>query len=391
MDSSHKVPVVRINEILPHPNADKLGLVHIGGYQVVVRLDNFKPGDLAVYIQPDSIVPVRKEFEFVYKVDGGGKEREFLEGEPVPEKYRRVTVRKFRKQFSEGLLLPISDFPELAGLQNEGGDVADTLGITHYNPPEPGEASNETGPSVKQSKVLPRSLKGWLYFLSYWLTFGLYNPYGSVNGYGNESAPDNTPPVYDVETFKNYTDTFADGEEVVVTEKIHGSNARYTFRKTLLGKDKFYCGSRKLWKSAKSKTVWRKAAELNPDIERFCRNNPGYTLYGEVVPTQTGFPYNGTAEEPKVIFFDILSPNREWVNFDDAYEMTSEYTLEWVPLLYRGGFNLSEIQTLVDGKSRLNKNHIREGVVIKSVLDRRVPGLGRAQLKIVSNAYLEKQ
>ena len=58
-NSTHRVNIVRIDEVLPHPNADTLGIVYIGGYQVVVKLDDFKVGDLAIYIQPDTIVCIR--------------------------------------------------------------------------------------------------------------------------------------------------------------------------------------------------------------------------------------------------------------------------------------------------------------------------------------------
>jgi tRNA-binding EMAP/Myf-like protein len=43
--SNHQVNVVRVSEIIKHPNADTLGLVHIGGYQVVVKLADWKVGD----------------------------------------------------------------------------------------------------------------------------------------------------------------------------------------------------------------------------------------------------------------------------------------------------------------------------------------------------------
>jgi hypothetical protein len=40
--SNHQANVVRIGEILPHPNADKLELTMVGGYQVVIGKGNFK-------------------------------------------------------------------------------------------------------------------------------------------------------------------------------------------------------------------------------------------------------------------------------------------------------------------------------------------------------------
>jgi len=63
----HKVPVIKIEEVKTHPNADNLEIIHIAGYQCVVKKGDFKAGDLGVYIYPDSVVPERKEFEFLWK------------------------------------------------------------------------------------------------------------------------------------------------------------------------------------------------------------------------------------------------------------------------------------------------------------------------------------
>src|SRR6266481_4224349 len=156
--SKHQAKVVKISEILKHPNADSLGLVEVDGFQVVVRLDQFKSGDLAVYIEPDSVVPAIPQFKFVWEKDGGGQVREIAPDQEIPEKWRRVTVRKFRKEWSEGLLLPVSDFvnlyiPSAPGV-TDGDDVTELLGITHWNPPEDPE---DRGPSVKQSRTRPKS------------------------------------------------------------------------------------------------------------------------------------------------------------------------------------------------------------------------------------------
>lgn len=393
MESTHRVNVVRIAEILPHPNADRLDIIPIGGYQVVSGKGQFKVGDLAVYIQPDSVLPEKKIYSFVWERDGGGNIRPPFDG-PVPEKYRRVTVRRLRKEWSEGLLMPLAEVcnPDMYGaafnpeefvLPQEGDDVAELLGITHYNPPEPDEIQN--GVSVKQSKVWPRSLKGWFYFLSYWLSFGLYDPWGDLGG-GNEKAPENTPPIYDVEAYKNYSNVLVPGEEVFITEKVHGSN----FRAVFIG-GKFYVGSWKLWKKAKSANIWRRAAEKNPDIEKWCRDNPGCVLYGEVVPTQKGFDYGATAEEPKVFLFDVRNEDGTWVPKPDALGMTSGYDLFWAPLIGLVEWD-SSILSYADGPTYAGgASHIREGIVICTVPDRYVRGAGRCQLKVISAAYYEKQ
>ncbi len=213
--ANHRVNIVSINELEKHPNADSLSLVHIDGYQVVVKTENWKAGDLAIYIQPDSVVPVAPQFEFLWEG------MTFPDG-IVPVKRRRVTVRRFRGEYSEGMLLPLNDFldvlPEgVAYLP--GTDVAELLSITHYEPPEDPQQTtggdNESAP--RQSRRFPRSLRGWFKFIIRFFT---------KTGGPNEKALTDFRPVYDVESLKNYGNVLQEGELVVVTEKIHGSNAR---------------------------------------------------------------------------------------------------------------------------------------------------------------------
>lgn len=327
----------------------------------------------------------------MWERDGAGQPRVIHPDTEIPEKWRRVTVRKFRKEWSEGLLMPLGIAFSLGRPDEdcfqEDNDLADDLKITHWNPPEPDEIQSG-GVSIKQSKIWPRSLKGWGYFLSYWLSFGLYNPWGQLGG-GNEKAPENTPPVYDVEAYKNFTHVFTQGEDVWVTEKIHGSNFRAVFMPSSFGKGKFYVGSRKLWKAPKSGNVWRTAARMNPDIERWCRDNPKCVLYGEVTPTQKGFDYGATAEKPKVFLFDIRLPDGSWVPKPDARRMTLEYKLEWVPTLQIGGWS-PDFAKFADGDTNTDGKHIREGCVVCTVPDCYVREAGRAQLKVISVAYYEK-
>src|SRR3989442_12602988 len=101
--SNHKVPVVRVTDIRKHPGADTLDIITVGGYQVISKTGNFKVGDLGIYIQPDSIVPEIDQFSFLW----GDSEK------PVPVRRRRITVKKLRGEWSEGLLLPVSEFASL--------------------------------------------------------------------------------------------------------------------------------------------------------------------------------------------------------------------------------------------------------------------------------------
>ena len=299
--SNHRVDMVRIPAIEKHPNADTLGIVRIRGYQVIVKLGEFNEGDLSAYIQPDSVVPPEDEFAFLWSAQG------YKDGDDIPLKYRRITVRKFRKEYSEGLLIRIPEWVRIDdGAQVrepiEGDDVSDALGITHYEPPEPQERA------VNQRNPRPRSLKGWFYWFLERIGIRVNGNTGGRNIHG----PSSGRPVYDVEAFKNYPNVFTEGEPVVVTEKIHGSNARYTYQD-----GKMHVGSRTMWKNPEAKCVWVDALKQNPAIGEWCQRNPGFTLYGEVVPTQgSEFMYGCLPGQVRFFLFDILRPDNEWEPID---------------------------------------------------------------------------
>lgn len=387
----HQVNVIRITEVLTHPNADKLEIVPIEGYQAVVGKGQFKPNDLAYYVPPDSIVPDRPEFAFLWR-------NETFEG-GTPIKKRRITAKKLRGEYSEGLLMPLPDGDQINKsyatiLDREkngyvearvGDDISDLLGITHYDNIEDETAS--TSAKVKR----PRGLKGYL-----------WAAYRFVTGkrLKVETGPEGVPS-YDVMALKKFMSAFIPNERVRVTEKIHGSNARFVFVKGgLFGKDKMHAGSRNLWKAADSKCAWRKALVDNPWIEQYCRAYPSHTIYGEITPTQKGYDY-ASGSKVRFFVFDVRSPKGEWLPKDHpiftwshvpgvpSQSMGLQY--EMVPVLYEGPFDLQQIKQFVDGNTVVpGASHIREGIVITAVPERYERNVGRVQLKLVSNAYLEK-
>jgi tRNA-binding EMAP/Myf-like protein len=400
--ANHQVNVVRIPEIKKHPNADTLGLVHFGGYQVVVKLGEFEEGDLGYYIQPDSVVPVRDEFKFLWagRVIPCDDPKNLLDDE-VPTRYRRIKSRKFRGEWSEGLLMPLEHaYKEGSCILRDdaaavftkdqdyelvyvGDDISGLLGITHYDPDEERDREQQHQ-RREQFKRWPRSLKGWFYFVCFHLGIN-YN--GVVHGQGNEKGPKDPPPIYDVDALKNFPDVFEPFELVRVTEKIHGSNGRYIYQDGHM-----YAGSRKLWKGAKSGTIWRKVLNEHPEIEVWCKKHPGSTLFVEVTPTQKWksgklsgkhLTYGAPEGKSNYFAFDILTPDGEWGPINDEH-------LNKAPVLYEGPYT-SQLFLMVDGPSHVpGTSHLREGIVIRAVPERRVRGtfFCRAQLKVVSNEFL---
>lgn len=391
--ANHQANIVKIAQIDKHPNADTLEIIRIGEYQVVSKIGQFKVGDLGIYIQPDSVVPQTEPFKFIWEqymcvpIDAG---TEYY----VPEKRRRITVRKFRGEWSEGLLLPVTDF----GFHDNGNgycslletyyfkendDVSDFLKITHYDPDAGKESTGgENSRAPKLRKKYPKNLKGWYK----WTIRKLYGLFSKDPLSGVSESISLGIPVYDVDALKNYGNTFIEGEEVIVTEKIHGSNARYIFLDGIM-----YAGSRTLWKAPSSNCIWRKVLKANPWIEEWCRAHEGYVLWGEVTPTQGGYEYG--SKEPQFFVFDVRTPEGKWLDESttEGLDILSNLYGQSVPRLYKGPFNLEKIKELVDGPSTIKgATNIREGVVIKTLPERHVHGLGRAQLKVVSLEFLAK-
>ena len=327
---THRVEVVPV-VLEPHPDPETtmLSLARIYDFTVVVRTDEWKDRAIGAYIQPDSVVPDTPEFEFVGK-------------------NKRVTVRRFRGVYSQGLLMPAPEGSQL------GDDVSDLMGITHYEPRE------------------------------------------NVTMFGNSiRGPEGVFPKYDVENWMKFNVLFEEGELVVVTEKIHGANARFK----MLDDGTMYCGSRTQWKKEHKDDLWWKCLDKNPWIRNFCERFPAYTLYGEVFGNVQNLKYG--AEQNDVFFraFDVWdNVNKRflaWEELSNLYLTEEKYYLRtepyWVPICYIGPYDKEKIRTLVDGNSLVpGADNIREGIVVHPVRERYEDFLGdRLKLKLVSNQYFE--
>ena len=319
-EHTHKVEIVRV-QVEPHPNADRLDICRIFGFTCCVAKGSFFHGKLAAYIQPDSVVDsTRPEFEF-------------LAG------HERIKVKKLRGVVSMGLLMPA---PEGA---QEGDDVAEHYGVTHYEPPIQGERCGEVegGP------------------------IGVY------------------APKYDVESMYRYKSLFVEGETVIATEKIHGANSRFVFSPT---ENRMYCGSHGEWKAQNKGNLWWRSLESHPWIEEFCRQFPGDVLYGETFGNVQSLKYGAGPNDIFFRAFDVLH-NGNWREYNDWTSFLSEE--KRVPVVFGGPFDFDMLVKLSDGPSLIpGANHIREGIVVRPIPERIDLHLGRVHLKLVGNKYLEK-
>ena len=120
--------IQKIRKVEPIEGADRIEKASVLGWECVVNKGQFTAGDDAVYFEIDSFLPIRPEFEFLRS--SSYKKTDFM-GEGF-----RLRTQKFRGQVSQGLLLPISSFPELYDAQmygyTVGDDVTDLLGVKKW-------------------------------------------------------------------------------------------------------------------------------------------------------------------------------------------------------------------------------------------------------------------
>lgn len=328
--SNHAIEIIEIGRIEPHPNADRMEITKVWGWQCCIGKGQFKSGDRAIYIPPDYEVPNRDEFSFLFKDD---KQKE------------RIRVRRFRGELSQGLLIQVPGHINLP----IGSNVIDRLGITRYDPP---------------------------LLIS---TSGIF-----IKG------PDLYCPKFDVENYQRYPDIIDDNEQVVVTEKIHGANARYVYAKNTNDEWTQFCGSRTNWLAEDEKNIWWKALRQHPEIGEWCKANPDKIIYGEVFGRVQKLRYGTGSNEVQFATFAVLD-HQQWIDFEFAHKSVESYNIPWAPVLYVGPFDLKKCETLAElDSSWAGANHMREGVVIQTKSERWDSKIGRVCLKLVSNRYLEK-
>jgi RNA ligase (TIGR02306 family) len=131
MDITRKLATIeRISAINPIPDAEKIERATVRGWNVVVEKGLYKPNDLIIYCEIDSLMPEKEEFEFLR-----------------PRGFRIRTI-KLRGQVSQGIIFPL-EILKNAGTNfepiyaEEGLDVTEALEIIKYEPPIPAELSGQ--------------------------------------------------------------------------------------------------------------------------------------------------------------------------------------------------------------------------------------------------------
>lgn len=168
--------IEKIENVREHPNADRLDLVNILGYQCVTQKGLYENGDVVVYVKTDTLLPHEHWAEAYRK-----------------HSPNRVKAVKLRKEWSEGIVIPLNEVRgKLVGLDlNDikiGYDVSEELKITKWEPPIPQDLK-------AKSSVLPYDI-----------------------------------PKTDENRWENIKNHLPFGENVDITLKIDGSSVTYGYK-----------------------------------------------------------------------------------------------------------------------------------------------------------------
>jgi RNA ligase (TIGR02306 family) len=359
--------VATINEVKAIEGADNIEQVVVGGWNAITRKGEFKVGDETIIATTDAVIPENLSEEM-------GVANYLRKG-------TRVRTVKLRGVYSECLIIPMKYLKGKVTMGDwdtkEGTDCMGFLGITKYEPP------------VKQIQLASgRKIK--------WRDNQNFHIY------------------YKFPNLKNVSGMFTEEDEVQITRKIHGTNARYGIVKK--GKLTFWDKVKKFFRFADewidyeyiygshncekgsdsqgfySTDVWRTIAEAYGIKERLWNQakkysvedlGSGLVLYGEIYGAGIQKNYEYGLDSIKFVGFDITI-NGKYLAPETTHLVTScELQLSHVEVLYEGKWD-QEIQDKFVFNNFIEGTKVpHEGIVIKHVSGER-----QKVAKVINPDYL---
>ena len=321
----------RIKALDPIPGADAIERATVLGWQLVVKKGEFKVGELSVYCEVDCMMPDDPKFQFL-KARG-----------------MRIKTVRLRGQISQGICFPLSILPDGFDIQ-EGADCTEALGITKYEPPIP----------------------------------------ACLNGIAKGGIPSFIPKTDEtrVQVLQETLDRYQ-GERCYVTEKLDGSSVTFYVHDKNFG----VCTRNLELVEDSENTIWRIAREL--DIENKLRaTGINMAIQGEVIGE--GIQKNPLKLRGQTVrFFNVFDMDRRvYLSFDPLMEAMRKLNLETVPVItadYKLENDINAIVKMATRKSLVCPGAWAEGIVIRPLIERMDPVIGRVSFKAINPEFLLRE
>lgn len=324
--------IQRIKNIEPIEGAEAIEKASVLGWQLVIRKGEFKIGDLCVYVEIDSVLPNKPEFEL------------------IRAKTNRIKTIKLRGQISQGICFPLSVLPNDTALV-EDIDVTELLGVTKFEPPIPANLAGE--------------VKG---------LFPSFMP-----------KTDETRVQVLEELLKNYEGTLC-----YITEKLDGSSVTFYLKDNEFGVcsrnlDLLFSESNSMWKFAMQNNLEEKLKSLNKNI----------ALQGEIIGEgiqKNKYKQRGQT----VYFFNVFDIDSYcYLSLNEVKFLLKEFKLNMVPVTDENYLLESSVEAVITKsqmRSVLNKDTIAEGIVVRPLEEKIDKSImqGRVSFKAINPNFLIK-
>lgn len=373
--------IVTVDAVDPIDGYDRIALARVGGWHCVVSKE-MKPGDKAVYFEIDSLLPAADErFKFCEKY-----------------KYRIKTQRMCKGAvLSQGLLMPLSEFPELANCE-VGDFVTERLGVKYYEPEDnirkAATLDKYKRMAQRHGKLFAKQPFRWLMKREWGkrLLFVFYGRKKDKNGWPawvkktDEDRIQNVPYILNSDT------------RWVATEKIDGTSTTFTIHrgKHRWNKPEFYVCSRNVCFRTGDEAVYydtnvytEMAKKYNAQhvLEKMLLSRPKeewITIQGETYGDGVQ-KRNYGVKGHDFAAFNLVYSTCGRVSTIEMRDTLSCYGIPSVPILgvdIQLPNDVDEVLKRSDGTSYYDDG-MREGIVYRSAD-------GKQSFKAVSNEYLLK-
>jgi RNA ligase (TIGR02306 family) len=365
MENQNSVAYVgKVNSVVEIPGADNIELVTVGGWNAITKKGEYQEGDKVVVATTDAVIPQALS--------------DLMEVTNYLRKGQRVRTVKLRGVYSECLLIPFKYLAPKSLVNNvkDGDDMMTILGITKYEPPVKTITLESNGRKVRYHQ----------------------NP--------------NFHIYYKFPNQKNVPNMFTEDDEVAITRKLHGTNARYGIvrkkklsildRVKLLFGNKwvafeFVLGSHNVEKGSDSQgfydtNVWEEVAKKYDIRYRLWGHvkdtynpidlNEGFIIYGEIYGAGIQKNYDYGMMDIKFAGFDV-EVDGKYENYVAEKSHFSLLDLPQVELLYMGLWSKEKQDEFVFNNFIKGTKVPHEGIVVKSET-----GVRNKVSKVINPAYL---
>lgn len=346
--------IQKIIDISPISGADNIEVATILGWKVVIRKNEFKINDFCIFVEIDSILPEKPEFEFL--------------------RSRKFTIKtiKLKGQISQGIAFPLSillghyDKYRDYGGWDEGKDLTEELGIILHDEDKEKEENIDFKPKSKIMKFLFR----------FKIIRKLF-----IHKIKKERFPSFIKKTDEmrIQSMKYVLNN--DIEKYIVTEKIDGTSTSYFYNKKKFG----VCSRNLEIKNKDGGKYWSIVEKY--DIENKLKNlKRNIAVQGELLgPGVCKNKYK--LNEFKFYVYNVFDINNEkYFSHDEMVKFCNKLSLETVPIIGYYKFNtIDEWLVFASGNSIINNEIIREGIVCRDPL-----GVlrNRISFKVINNQFL---